>query len=241
MSEKNRIIVVEDDNDFRDSMVEYLRLSGLDVIGVDSALEFYKMVALQKFAVVILDIGLPDQNGIILAEYIRKNSNMRIVMLTAQSSLESKIDAYRAGADIFIVKPVDFSELYASIARILGRIENNHTASHSEDHIALNLNKGNGWKLLRNEWSLFTPDGTEIRLTGKEFEFLERLASSAPEVVLRKELIDALTYENNENGNRALDALVHRLRVKNMTSGHRIPVKTVHSVGYCFTGQVTIQ
>ena len=130
MADCRQVIVVEDDNDFRESMVEFLELNGLDVTGVESALEFYQSISRQSYDVVILDIGLPDQNGLVLAEYVRNNTDMRIIMLTAQSSLESKISAYQAGADIYLVKPVDFSELSASIYSILGRLNSNQSIPH---------------------------------------------------------------------------------------------------------------
>ncbi|NTW10538.1 MAG: response regulator transcription factor [Chlorobiaceae bacterium] len=240
MTEQRRVIVVEDDSDFCGSMVEYLKLTGLEVTGVESALDFYKQISGQRYDVVILDIGLPDQNGIVLAEYIRNNTDMRIIMLTAQSSLESKINAYKAGADIYLVKPVDFSELSASIFSILGRIGSNgqeKEAVKTREPLRALESK---WKLMRNGQSLFTPEGEEITLTAKEYDLIERLAKTPNDVVVRLELLCALDYENNEYGNRALDALVHRLRMKNRTLGHRIPVKTSHGTGYCFSAPIAI-
>jgi DNA-binding response OmpR family regulator len=240
MAESRRVIVVEDDRDFCDSMVEYLRLSDLDVAGVESALEFYKHISGQHFDIVVLDIGLPDQNGIVLAEYIRNNTDMRIIMLTAQSSLESKINAYKAGADIYLVKPVDFSELSASIFSILGRLGNDHHEKEEVKKTAPILNRDTKWKLVRSEQLLCAPDGEEISLTAKEFDLIERLAFSPNDVVIRQDLRDALDYENNEYGNRSLDALVHRLRMKNRNLGLRIPVKTSHGTGYCFSAPIVI-
>ncbi|NTW83487.1 MAG: response regulator transcription factor [Chlorobiaceae bacterium] len=242
MDNNRRVIIVEDDKDFCDSMVEYLRLSGLDVTGVDSALEFYRNIAEAGFDVVVLDIGLPDQNGIVLAEYIRNNTDMRIIMLTAQSSLESKINAYKAGADIYLVKPVDFSELSASILSILGRLDNNHsTKEEAKKNEPTRFQKQESrWKLLRNGQILRSPDGNEINLTAKEFDLIERLALSYNEVVARQDLLSALDYDNNDYGNRSLDALVHRLRLKNKGIGRRIPVKTSHGSGYCFSEAISI-
>jgi DNA-binding response OmpR family regulator len=240
MTEQRRVIVVEDDRDFCDSMVEYLKLSGLEVTGVESALDFYQQISGQRYDVVILDIGLPDQNGIVLAEYIRNNTDMRIIMLTALSSLESKINAYKAGADIYLVKPVDFSELSASIFSILGRIGSAHPEKEevkTREPLRVRVSK---WKLVRNGQSLFTPEGEEINLTAKEFDLIERLALSPNDVVVRHELLKALDYENNDFGNRALDALVHRLRMKNRNLGCRIPLKTSHGTGYSFSAPIVI-
>ena len=241
MAGSRRVIVVEDDRDFRESMVEYLVLNGLDVTGVESALQFYQSSTLLYYDIAILDIGLPDQNGLVLAEYIRNNTSMRIIMLTAQSSLESKINAYAVGADIYLVKPVDFSELSASIYSMLCRLDANQSLPHSQQTVEPTPeNKQPQWTLLRRNWRLCLPTGEEIKLTSKEFDLVERLALSSNTVVLRSVLVSCLGYENNEQGNRSLDALVHRLRLKKDGLEYDIPVKTVHGSGYIFSAPITI-
>lgn len=241
MPESRRVIVVEDDSDFRESMVEYLGLSGLDVTGVESALEFYQSISTQSYEVVILDIGLPDQNGIVLAEYVRNNTDMRIVMLTAQSSLESKINAYKAGADIYLVKPVDFSELSASIYSMLGRLNLAPSLRPALQKVEpVSDENDEQWTLVRSNWTLCSPTEEEIKLTSKEFDLLERLARSANSVVIRHDLLSSLAYENNEYGNRSLDALVHRLRLKKIGLKFTLPVKTIHGSGYCFSASIKV-
>ena len=241
MTDCRRVIIVEDDCDFRESMVEYLVLKGLDVTGVESALQFYQSITMHQYDLAILDIGLPDQNGLVLAEYIRNNTGMRIIMLTAQSSLESKINAYKVGADLYLVKPIDFSELSASIFSMLGRLEVNQSLLQSQkiDEPALE-NKQPQWRLLRSNRTLCLQTGEVIKLTSKEFDLIERLALSSNTVVLRSVLVSCLGYENNEQGNRSLDALVHRLRLKKDGLEYDIPVKTVHGSGYIFSAPITI-
>ena len=247
MGINKKIIIVEDDADFLESMVEYLSLFGFNVTGVKSALEFYYSISLQHYRLVILDIGLPDQNGIVLADYVRNNTDMRIIMLTAQSSLESKIAAYQAGADIYLVKPIDFTELSASLGSLLGRLdaqvrplpepEAATPITHNEPD---NEKKSEQWKLSRSDWRLCTPDKEEIKLTAKEFNLIERLASSPNKIVYRHELLTILEYHNDEFGNSALDALIHRLRHKKANLNSKIPVKTAHGIGYCFSAPVLI-
>ena len=239
MSGSRRVIVVEDDRDFRESMVEYLVLNGLDVIGVESALEFYRSISLQQYDLAILDIGLPDQNGMVLAEYIRNNTTMRIIMLTAQSSLESKINAYKAGADIYLVKPIDFSELSASIYSMLSRLEPSHFQPHSLQRAEPSWqNQQPQWMLVRSNWMLFSPGGEEIKLTAKEFDLIQRLAISPEIVIQRQDLLHALDYDDNEKGNRSLDALVHRLRLKKDGNKCNIPIKTSPGSGYSFAASI---
>ncbi|NTV03053.1 MAG: response regulator transcription factor [Chlorobiaceae bacterium] len=237
MAEEKRIIVIEDDRDFRESMVEYLELAGLDVTGVSSALDFYQTLARgERFLLAVVDIGLPDQDGNVLAGYIRKNTDMRIVMLTAQSSLESKVTAYRSGADLYLVKPIDFAELTASISSILSRIDPASPAPPAP-HTA----EGKAWVLHRSDATLSTPEGERISLTSKEFDLLELLAGKPGTLIERSELLRSLDYENDDLGNRALDALVHRLRRKKEELDQRIPIKTLHGAGYCFSAPFVIE
>lgn len=243
MTEEQRIIVIEDDSDFRVCMMEYLQLAGLHVTGASSALEFYQALARGgEFQLAIVDIGLPDQDGRVLAEYIRKNTDMRIVMLTAQSSLESKVTAYRSGADQYLVKPVDFAELASSLSSILSRLEQNgkpHT-THLHTSEQPKSAETKPWILKRNDGMLCTPAGNTISLTSKEIDLLEKLASSPSKVVERSELLGALDYENDDLGNRALDALVHRLRRKKEELDEKIPLKTRHGSGYSFSARIVI-
>ncbi len=247
MVNNKQIIIVEDDADFLEGMIEYLSLSGFDVTGVKSALEFYCSISLQKYQLVILDISLPDQNGIVLADYVRNNTEMRIIMLTAQSSLESKIAAYQAGADIYLVKPIDFSELSASLYSLLGRLD---TESHTPQEPISGKKKNQAepiikqesaqWTLSRNEWTLCTPKEEKIKLTSKEFNLIESLASNPNEVIGRQALLKILDYENDDFGNSSLDALIHRLRHKKGEFNDKIPIKTAHGSGYCFSAPIMI-
>ncbi|NTU69098.1 MAG: response regulator transcription factor [Chlorobiaceae bacterium] len=237
MAEKKKIIVIEDDRDFRESMVEYLELAGLNVTGVSCALEFYQALARgERFLLAIVDIGLPDQDGHVLAGYIRKNTEMRIVMLTAQSSLDSKVTAYRSGADLYLVKPIDFAELAASLSSILSRLD-----AASPTTPATMQAEANPWVLHRHDATLSTPVGDRISLTSKEFDLLEQLALKPGALLERTELLHSLAYGNDDLGNRALDALVHRLRRKKEELDQRIPVKTLHGAGYSFSAPLVIK
>lgn len=238
ITENKRIIVVEDDRDFRESLVEYLGLSGFDVTGAESALEFYQCISRQKYLLAILDIGLPDQNGLVIAEYVRNNTDMRIIILTAQSALEKRISAFQSGADIYLSKPVDFNELSASLYSILGRVDKTILIPQEpQKNIPTFEQETKPW-ILRSDWTLCTPKGDEIKLTSKEFDLLQKLALSPETVVTRKILLSTLDYNDNELGNRSLDALIHRLRCKKKQCNYGIPVKTSHSLGYCFSAPI---
>ena len=240
LHKNKRIILVEDDRDFRESLVESLLLAGFNVTGVASALEFYQHIAMQDYLLAILDLGLPDQSGFVLAEYIRNNTDMRIIVLTAQSSLDSRIIAYQSGADNYLLKPVDFSELEASIDSILGRLDQKLSKKHEKNKAEPTAKQEKTrWTLIRSNMTLRTPKNDTIKLSLKEFDLIEMLASSPKTVVSRQDILKALDYEDNKYGNRSLDALIHRLRQKS-GANYRLPVKTVHGSGYSFSAPTTI-
>ncbi len=223
-----RIIVVEDDGEFRQILVRNLEVSGYVVKGVATALDFYMEIGKVEYDLAILDIGLPDQNGYILVEYLRKNTAMRIVILSARSMIEERLDGYKSGADVYLVKPVDFRELNASIENLLQRRVLIETAAEAET-----VPKGQSWKLVHCEWALYTPSGDKVKLTTKEYEFLSCLALQESRIATRLQLLKVLEYPNNQYGGRALESLVHRLRRK--TSGPEdSPIRTAHGTGYCF-------
>lgn len=237
-----RIIMVEDDNDFRESLMKYLKMNGYDIIGVGTAMEFYQHIAAEKYMIAIVDIGLSDQSGLVLGEFVRKNTDMRIIMLTARASVDDKLAGYTSGADIYLVKPVDFREVIAAISTILERLNGDPSQllRRDEEH-ALLPEKKNPWKLVRSQWLLLAPEGEEIRLTSKEFEFLFCVASNHQRVAKRKEIFHAMCYKEDDSRCAAIEALVHRLRRKTEINGATSPIKTIHGVGYRFTADIVIE
>ena len=152
-----RIIIVEDDSDLLENMVKYLTLAGYEVTGAASAREFYYHLSQQTYLLAVLDIGLPDQSGLVLAEYVRNNTSMWIIILTARSTLEDKLAGLKCGADFYLVKPIDCSELAATIANLFVRI--NETPAIPEQELLRETDTFAQWKLERNNWILITPKG----------------------------------------------------------------------------------
>lgn len=228
-----KIIVVEDDSLFRESLVAYLKLQNYEVTGVGSALGLYKMIARESFAVAILDLALPDQDGLVVAKYLRINTDSRIILLTTSSSVPDLIEGYKAGADICFVKPIDCGELAAAVCNILRRLEVSYP-NLSEKTSTLHVG---AWMLVSDEWLLITPEGNRLHLTSKEYAFLNRLAEEPQGIVSRNSLLTILGYEHNECGNRSLESLVYRLR-KKISPTLDTPIKTANGSGYTFASSI---
>lgn len=234
VAKNNRILFVEDDLDLRDSVSAYLVMAGFDVTGVGSCLECYAQLPGSSFSVAIVDVSLPDQSGFVLAEFLRANTTMKIIMLTALERIDDRVRGYAAGAHNYFVKPVDARELLAAVSSLTLSGYGDPEKGVGEEH------PGTAWKLIRKSWQLITPDGTGITLTSLELMLIDLLAAVPGRVVNREALIRTLYNREDEHSGRALDSLLRRLRSKITSSGHQSPIKTAHSVGHCFAEPVVV-
>jgi DNA-binding response OmpR family regulator len=229
-----RVIVVTDQTDLRESLITALNLADLDATGVGSGLQFYRAFTECCYSIAVLDVGLSDQNAYVLAEYVRKNTCMGVVMLSDRTAVEDRIHGYGAGVDIYLPKPVDSRELTAAILRLASRLGRNGCA-------VARPSAPESWQLVRRTWHLVTPTGSTIALTAKEMQFLACIAEVPGKPVRRDTLFDALGYRDDEYANRAMDSLVRRLRRKvEANCIQPSPIKTIHTQGYCFSAPIVI-
>lgn len=228
------VVVIEDDKILRESLVECLQLNDFDTSGVESALEFYNLVATTSPTVAIVDIGLPDQNGFILTDFIRRNSSMGIIILTARGAMEDRVKGYDSGADVYLVKPVKCMELAAAVRSVAARCEEKVQPPQN------NLDEG-CWQLSTLSCELLPPENDPIRLTEKEEAFLRILCEADDNRCQRSDLLNRLGYQHDEYGDRALNSLVLRLRKKiESTTGNEAPIRTAHAVGFFFSDPIAV-
>ncbi|MBN4055689.1 response regulator transcription factor [bacterium AH-315-K03] len=221
------VILVENDIDLRHRLVESLTEQGINTTGVGSALEFYQKLSKQTFDVAVLEIGLPDHSGFSIVEYLKKESLLGVIILSTSQSSQDKIKAYELGADLYISKPVDSRELFLAISNLVARLT--VSTQMTED-------AGEAWVVDKESWRITAPCSYSVGLSAKEITFVSLLGEQAGSTIMRKTLLNALGYPNNQHGNRALESMVLRLRKKlsGCESG-QIPVKTVHGAGYMFS------
>ena len=230
-----RVIIVEDDIDLRESLETYLSMSGFFVAGVGTCRDFYRALDSHLFDIAVLDVGLPDQSGIVLAEYLHSNTTMGIIMLTAKDSDEDKLKGYDAGADIYLTKPVDSRMLASAITNLGGRLKP-RTVNITPEAVQAE------WVLNKTNWILQTPHGDTAALTALEVNFLSLLSSSPGIPVSRADLLHELYNRNDDYTGKALDVMIYRLRAKIAAAGAvPLPVKSIRSTGYFLAASLDIR
>ncbi|RTY36296.1 response regulator transcription factor [Chlorobium phaeovibrioides] len=232
-----RVVVVQSDPDARERLVAYLKKEGIDVFSVASALELYSLLSQEEFALAVIADDLADQRGLVVARFLKRNTSLSSIMLIGAVTPKARLAAYNAGALACFATPVECAEFSVLIGNLL---EKGVAEGRGEAALASQLQFGGGeWKLLRNGWVLVGPGGAMVKLTIKEFEFMSILASSKEMAVPRSTLMEHMEYRNDIHGHKALEAVVHRLRMKAEKAGGQL-IETAHGVGWGFSSVVTL-
>lgn len=218
------IYVVEDDLNIQEIESFALRNSGYEVEGFDHASAFYKRLEQKQPDLVLLDIMLPDADGITVMKKIRSKKNtelLPVIMVTAKTTEIDKVKGLDSGADDYITKPFGVMELISRVKALLRRSyhapEENELSYHE---IELDL--------LKRKCRV---SGETIELTYKEFELLFVMIQNAGIVLKRDVLMERVWNTDFEGESRTLDMHIKTLRQKLGNSSHYI--KTVRNVGYC--------
>jgi len=183
-----KIVLVEDDSLLRDSLTSYLTLVGFSVAAVGDGLSLYRLLGEHKFAVAVIDLGLPDQDGTTLVSYLRRNTDSAIIVITARDTLDSRVECYRVGADLFLGKPVDGGELAAAIASLAGR----RSTTAAEPPQALAAADSSSWTFVTRQRALVSPASQRVELAVKECQLLTALVAQAGCTAKRVMLLEAI-------------------------------------------------
>jgi DNA-binding response OmpR family regulator len=233
---KSRIAIVEDDLDLLQSTQEFLLDAGYQVWGAPSAEAFFRRFTAEPVDVVVLDIVLPGEDGLSVAALLQSNPGIAVIILSARDSLDDRLKGLRAGADRYLVKPVNLMELAANIdavAKRLGLLT--HKPSFELPRQTTAASAGH-WCLSIQDWLLTAPQGGTLKLTSREFVLVHKLITVQGQAVPKRDLIDELFGVRVLNGGERLNVLLARLRKKAAdTLTEAIPIKTAHQVGYAFT------
>jgi DNA-binding response OmpR family regulator len=233
---KPSIAIVEDDSDQLQSIEEFLQDSGYNVWGAGSAEAFYKGFTVQPVDVVILDVGLPGEDGLSVASLLKSRPDIGVIILSARDSLSDRLAGMRAGADRYLVKPVNLLELAANIDATASRLTPRGPSADLPAASPVIAVPSAAWVLALKDWVLSSPQGGSLSLTTHEFMFLQQLMRADGQPVSKRDLSSHLFGARAQNGAERLNLLLTRLRKKAAEAfAEPLPVKTLHQIGYAFT------
>ena len=236
MSSENHVVLVDDEEDVRETMREYLELQGYQVTSLEGGTGLRRLVEEeQPFDIAILDITMPGEDGLSLARFLRERVDVGIIMVTASGETVDRIVGLEMGADDYIPKPVDLRELKARIKAVLRRASSGAKVASPEDpeHKVVAFGR---CLLDLDAHKLFDEDGKEISLTAMEFDLLKAFAERPNRVLSRDQLLELAHNRGWEPFDRSIDIRIARIRRKvEADPGKPQVIKTVRGAGYMFT------
>jgi DNA-binding response OmpR family regulator len=221
-------LIIEDDPDIAESVKYNLEAAGFTAIVAPSGEQGLKLAldAQNPPMLIVLDLMLPGMNGMDLCRRLRRENQTRrtpIIMLTAKTSEADRIAGLDMGADDYIAKPFSVRELLARVRAVLRRVDDESSEGYDDGRLTIDFADIRA-----------VCDGTNVKLTNKEFQLLSTLARKRGRVVTRQQLLDQVWGYHYYGDARTLDVHIRRLRQKLGTCGDCI--ETVVGVGYRFIG-----
>jgi two-component system OmpR family response regulator len=238
MDDNGHILIVDDENEICVMVQDYLTQEGYRASVAHDGNEMRQVMARSAVDLVILDLVLPGEDGLTLARWLREESRVGIIMLTGRGDPVDRIIGLEMGADDYLPKPFMLRELLARVKSVLRR-----AAARAPESSAANRQQARfaGWNLDLASRELFSPAGSEVRLTTGEFDLLAAFVTNPNQVLSRDRLLDLA--RNREAGpfDRTIDVQVGRLRRK-LGDDPQQPsmIKTVRGSGYIFTPAVEL-
>jgi two-component system OmpR family response regulator len=232
-----RVLIVDDDRAVRDMLAEYLTQHGYEVAQADGGPAMRTALERGVPEVVLLDIGLPGEDGLSLARYLRERYDLGIIMVTGAGEVVDRIVGLEMGADDYVAKPFDPRELRARLKSVMRRVQARSAPAAPgvapgapEARIAV------GRRLLDlRSHQLFEPDGTAVPLTTMEFELLKAFVEHPNQVLSRDRLLTLTRNREWEPFDRSIDIRIARLRRKIEDDPENPKViRTMRGAGYMF-------
>lgn len=237
--QQKRILVVDDDEDIRDLLKEYLEKNGFSVTTAADGQAMRQFWPAQRLDLIVLDIMMPGDDGFTLCKEIRARSRTPIIMLTAGSDETDRIIGLELGADDYVGKPFNPRELLARIKAVLRRYEEG--SEHRSGHDGQQRLRFGNWSLDVTNRELTSPEGDVQSLNGADYNLLQLFLSRPGEVLSRDDLSLHLRGRDASPFDRSIDVQISRLRGRLNDDGKSPQViKTVRGAGYILTVPVVV-
>lgn len=212
-----RCLIVEDNPRLRDDLIFFLTHTGIHAEGARDGAEMDQSIAVAQWDVIVLDLGLPGEDGLDIARRLTARTDLGLVILTARDRLEDRLAGWESGAHVYLVKPVPLEEIAAVVGNVYRRL-------HPEPIVT-----AQPWIFYPERRELVAPNGAVVTLTHRERMLLNALYE-APQRCIARDLALA------QDGGGALDTLIHRLRRK--LRQHGDPIRTLYGEGFAFEGDL---
>jgi two-component system, OmpR family, response regulator len=233
MSRAQHIVVVDDEAAARDMVGDYLRMHGFAVSLCDGGTSLRAEIAKQRPDLIVLDLNMPQEDGLSIIRDLKQKSDIPVIMLTATASPIDRVVGLELGADDYLAKPCELRELLARIRSVLRRAAPLAAAAAARTRNVVRF--GTKWldldvRLLRDE------EDNEHPLTASEFSLLKAFAENPKRVLTRERLLALANARDAEAFDRAVDIRIMRIRRKiEPDPAHPSVIRTVRGGGYLFS------
>ncbi|CAH8195318.1 two-component system response regulator TorR [Vibrio aestuarianus] len=231
------VLVVEDDAVTRSKLAGYFQNEGYTVTEAENGTQMREALQNNVIDLIMLDINLPGEDGLMLTSELRSQSDIGIILVTGRTDSIDKIVGLEMGADDYVTKPFELRELLVRVKNLLWRISTANNQSTVGD------TSQNGNLVRFGEWSFdiqrraLSRSGEPVKLTKAEYELLVALSSYPNQVLSRERILNMISHRVDAPNDRTIDVLIRRMRAK-MEFDPKNPqiFVTVHGEGYMFAG-----
>tara|TARA_B100001989_G_C24544605_1_gene469905 strand:+ start:1563 stop:2279 length:717 start_codon:yes stop_codon:yes gene_type:complete len=229
------VLVVEDDKLIREILKSGLEKDNYIIFEAANGTRSVEIVKNHDVDLILLDLYLPDGNGLDYMKDIRQYTNVPIIILSGKNEKAVKVSGLEQGADDYVHKPFDIDELKARIKANLRRYHEQDNMPEPRNGHYRDIVKFGHWTLDRKQYQVFDEAEKSVDLTVQEFELLNHLICNAGQILKRDELSEILRQENYMPTPRAIDVKITRLRKKlENDAAQREIIKTIRGLGYMF-------
>ncbi|NLQ19179.1 response regulator transcription factor [Marinomonas sp. M1K-6] len=237
MLQQPTLAIIEDNNDLQEELNFFLKAKGYECWTATSAEEFWRKLHLQKADIFLVDIGLPGEDGFSLISHLSKLGDFGLVIITARGGKKDYLNGLNLGADLYLVKPVNFLELNEKLQALWQRMQlnKNEASDAAKNQPLIETTKKTGWRLESANSCLVNPKEETLHLTQQEKELLELLLDQPNQILTRIYLNDALfKHQGYSDDTHRVDVIVSRLRKKARDQDFTLPLKSIFAKGLVF-------
>lgn len=219
-----RLLLIEDDLQMAELLKRFLDEQGMEVSHVTHPSHAMTLFAVEKFDLVILDLSLPEMDGLVFCQKIREISDVHIIISSARTDLNDKLTGLENGADDYLPKPYDPRELLARIKTLLRRHKGSGTTEESSP---------SRFTVDESSTQIFF-DGVPLKLTLAEYEILKLLVKNPNRTISRVDIANTISTHRFDSGIESINILIGRIRKKIDPDNYDAYIQTVRGIGYRF-------